>query len=413
MFQKTRDRKSIFFCFSILLMTGMVLLAGCGKQNTGKKNAAKQAAAHYRILVCQGTPTETFDPQALEKGFLDSLSSTLGEENLEVETFRITDPDDSRIKITQLLEQTAEDEPGFSLIFTEDAASLSAAAMSTSQVPIVSAGCLSIPDTLGAKYIDEDKQLTGRNVTGVSSQPPVDAQLSLLIEVTKNLENVGILYTPEDSDAIKQNRILESYLDEAHIPWKEYILPSKAYRKYLADEGDTENMNPLEAGTYGDPQIPLVSGSWKGPKGKKTEKNTDPRTFKTRLPRKASQKKILSYACRECSALFLPTGSLTGQQAEAIGKTATKKGVTTFGGDPVSGAYCLATLYENPYSFGTAAASIAVRILKDGENPAQIPVTTPPGSAYVKLYNKEFAKKFKLDLPKTFFEYSDYLKNQG
>ena len=66
---------------------------------------------------------------------------------------------------------------------------------------------------------------TGMNVTGISSLPDMEAVLSLLIEATPDLSTVGLLYTEGDTNALLQNHLLEAYMDEAGIAWKEYALP--------------------------------------------------------------------------------------------------------------------------------------------------------------------------------------------
>jgi hypothetical protein len=53
----------------------------------------------------------------------------------------------------------------------------------------------------------------------------------MMIEATKDVHAVGLLYSPDDTDAIAQNETLESYLTEAGIPWKEYELQSTAVAK--------------------------------------------------------------------------------------------------------------------------------------------------------------------------------------
>ena len=61
-----------------------------------------------------------------------------------------------------------------------------------------------------------------------------------MIEATKDLQTVGILFSPEDTDAIYQNEIFEAYLDQAGIPWKEYLIPAAnmigVQRQYIADD---------------------------------------------------------------------------------------------------------------------------------------------------------------------------------
>lgn len=88
-------------------------------------------------------------------------------------------------------------------------------------------------------------------MTGISSKPNLEEQLSLLIEATPDLQSVGLLYNPEDTDGIYQNVLLEKYLDQAGIPWKEYALPSDDIDSSISDElTDADRHCPNQADRF-------------------------------------------------------------------------------------------------------------------------------------------------------------------
>jgi putative ABC transport system substrate-binding protein len=62
----------------------------------------------------------------------------------------------------------------------------------TKEVPIVFA---TVADPIKARLINEFKP-TGTNITGVSDQPPIAAQLQLFRELVPNMKKIGFIYNP-------------------------------------------------------------------------------------------------------------------------------------------------------------------------------------------------------------------------
>ena len=114
------------------------------------------------------------------------------------------------------------------LIFTVGEDSLTAAAQTITDLPVVASNVMDFERILHiiTPQGEDWDGTTGRNITGVSNLTSIPQQTSMLIETTKDLRAVGILYCTEDQNAVFQNEMLETYLDEAGIPWKEYAIPS-------------------------------------------------------------------------------------------------------------------------------------------------------------------------------------------
>lgn len=78
--------------------------------------------------------------------------------------------------------------------------SAQALANASSKIPVVLGA---ITDPKGAKLV-KDNQRPGNNVTGVSDQAPLAAQLNLMRKIMPNLKTVGIIYTSSDDSATAQ-----------------------------------------------------------------------------------------------------------------------------------------------------------------------------------------------------------------
>ena len=175
----------------------------------------EEDASVYRIAVCRSYDSPVYD--TIVKGFADALYDTFGEAHIILNDRTIGSDENGEAVVLNMLSDDNE------LVFSVGSSALSAAAAATATTPIVGAGVINYQHTL--HLFSESSswdRLTGRNVTGISAAPYMPGQLSLLIEATPDLRTVGILYSPIDENAIYQNEMLENYLDQAGIPWKEY-----------------------------------------------------------------------------------------------------------------------------------------------------------------------------------------------
>ena len=312
------------------------------------------------------------------------------------------------------------------LIFANGKKSLSSAATATEEIPIVGAAVMDYQNALHLATASDTSwnKKTGTNVTGISSKPNLEEQLSLLIEATPDLKSVGLLYNPEDTDGIYQNVLLEKYLDQAGIPWKEYAIPSDDIEAGLSDQitdttaiapskqiasSVTEGTNNAVASFDGNDLLsgifspssahePTASVTW-------TEALSAANT--TPLAADASLEEIVQYACNECSVLFLPAESQLTSEVETIADIATSCGTRTVGGDATLGEQTLVSMYKDPYGMGYAAGKIVYRILVDGVQPGEIKISNSPAEN-IKLYNASRAESFYMTFPKSFHEIHEY-----
>ena len=252
------------------------------------------------------------------------------------------------------------------LIFTLGENSLMSAHNQTTTIPIVATGVmdyervLNIPrkqpesNTENSKESPEWDGLTGMNITGISSAPIISDVLSLMIEATPDITSVGILFNPNDPDSIYQNHLLEKYLNQAGIQWREY--------EFLA---------------------PDISS--------------------------AKAREIATTACQESSALFIPAESSVNQYQDTIKKVALDYSIPTVGGDEYIGDRTLVSMYNDPFDMGYEAAKIAYDILLNNKKPDSIAIMQCNDTAEQKLYDREISEKLDRHFPKSFSERDEFL----
>ena len=313
------------------------------------------------------------------------------------------------------------------VLFTFGGESLGAAAELTDSIPIVFGDVIDYRNRL--HLLPDTGTITGRNVTGVSGVPPIDRQLSLLIEAAGHTPHaVGILYDPADTEAILQNEIMEHYLNEAKIPWREYELtdavPGLSDADITIDGTDTgavpfpsitaaasgkegANIHPDSIGESGDltginepmsARTAQISALWKH--ASDLTEMTWEETIRT--------------ACEECDALYLCSrnriAANAGQLAQ-IRDIAAEYATITVGGDAAIGADTLVCLYEDPYALGYQCGGIAARLLDDEDAVQDIPVAPCDPQQAVKLYNETLSRTYGMTWPKSFYERTSYLRD--
>ena len=406
-----------------LTLTCALSFASCGSDNSSSyEPLPEEDTRSYDIRVCQDDNSDTAN--AITQGFTDALIDLFGQEHIHLEV-RIPDSENSASDIC-----TSFAADGAQLIFTNGENSLTAASENISDLPIVAANVMDFERVLHiiTPQGEEWDETTGRNITGVSSLTSIPDQTSMLIETTKDLRSVGILYCTEDQDAVFQNELLETYLDEAGIPWKEYAIPSTSQAADISSSGENpanviipsrfsaasgkegantdvvtfgENSQSTGINSPASVRTPQISSNWSD--------DLTPEGL-TPLPEDATTDQIAAYAAAECSVLYISAGSMLTDQIGTIASAATAAGKITVGGDAVLGQSTLVSMYTDPYAQGYAAGKQAYRILVDGNDPGAIAIDDVAADDSVKLYNGDVAATLGLSFPKSFNEIHEYLE---
>ena len=320
-----------------LILSCALSFAACGSDDSSSYDPLpKEDTRTYDIRVCQDDNSDTTN--AITQGFTDALIDLFGQEHIHLDVQTA----DSR-SASEICTAFASD--GAQLIFTVGEDSLTAAAQTITDLPVVASNVMDFERILHiiTPQGEDWDGTTGRNITGVSNLTSIPQQTSMLIETTKDLRAVGILYCTEDQNAVFQNEMLETYLDEAGIPWKEYAIPSTSAAdissggenpanvivpsRFSAASGKEgantdvvtfgENSQSTGINSPASVRTPQISSNWSDDL---TPEGLAP------LPEDASAEQIAAYAAAECSALYISAGSMLTDQIDVITSAATAAG---------------------------------------------------------------------------------------
>ena len=442
-------RKRIFSILMICVVALSFVACSDKKENTTATALAEKSKEEnylYNITACLSDDNTYND--VIYQGFSDALVDYCGKEHVKITKRAVGDEQKANDVVATAIKTNPD------MLFTVGSDTLLAASSKTSTIPIIAAGVVDFRGTLriadsGATKWDK---LIGTNITGVSSKPPIDAQLSVMIEACDRLQNVALLFSPEDTDSIYQNEIFEKYLDEAGIPWKEYCIPATEIAvedekdekqdilppdKFVADSAkagmDNEVMSLGEDVIIGinskmSTRVAKVSKNWKHGKieidsSSDTVENDSSKTDKSDFEVKnldtddcfdiaadVSLEARVNQICRECSAIFIPYQSMLTDQLETICSIANEAQVVTVGGDEEIGAYTLVSAFSDPYDLGYRAGKKAYSVLS-GTDISTIKVSNGSGDNIVKLYNASVAELFSKEFPKSFKEREEFLSS--
>ncbi|MCR5580669.1 MAG: hypothetical protein K6F66_03685 [Pseudobutyrivibrio sp.] len=433
-------KRLLSIALAMALTTSLVACKD-GSKNEPVNDASEESVSdsyQYNITALL-TEDNTYN-QVLLQGFSDCLSDYIGEEHFTITTSAVTEETPADLITSKALGSAPD------MIFTAGKSTLVSASEATDTIPIVATdiidfkGTLHIPSLNGASW---DKT-TGINVTGISSKPSIVDQVSLMIEATDDLQTVGIFFSPEDTDAIYQNEIFEAYLDQAGIPWKEYLIPvsnttidtsehqnstaltPSKFVAFSAKEGMDNDVTPINdkvllgLNSQSSTRTALVSEYWTEGKtlpepevsdedssdSNKQEDEED--TTLSVGDQEISLESQVGLACQECSAIYIPFGSMLTDQMDVIGDMATASKVTVVAGDTEIGQDALVTLFSDPYALGYYAGKKAVRVF-NGEDISTVKIGYGSSDDSVKLYNGTIAEEFGKEFPKSFSEINEFL----
>ena len=437
--------KNRFICLMMATILSLSLISCGSNTKTEPENEKNEESTEdsYQYNISALLSEDNTYNQILLRGFSDALSDYLGDEHFTITTTSVSE-DASSDDITAAAVKSSPD-----MIFTAGKATLTSASEHTETIPIIATGIVDFKGTLRIASLNGKAwdKTTGKNITGVSSKPSIVDQVSLMIEATKDLQTVGILFSPEDTDAIYQNEIFEAYLNQAGIPWKEYLIPATdTALEYNAEDQDSTALTPskfvafsakegmdndvvalgdsaiLGLNSPSSTRVALVSDFWTGGKvlpvassdedetneKEETEEAQDTKETEETEETEPTLEDRIKDACSECSAIYIPFGSMLSDQMATIGDIAKDENVVLVAGDTQIGQYSLVTLFSDPYDLGYSAGKKAVRVF-DGDEVGSIKIGSGDSDDSVKLYNGEIAEKFEMDFPKSFSEFNEFI----
>lgn len=202
---------------------------------------------------------------------------------------------------------------GVDLIFANATPALESAIASTGTIPIVAT---SITDYATALHISDWSGKTGMNVTGTADLAPLDKQAEIVKELVPSAKTVGILYCSAEANSKFQADKITEYFKEMNLEVKEYT---------AADSNDIAS--------------------------------------------------VTTSACSEVDVLYIPTDNTLASNSEVINNIAEPAGVPVITGEENMCKGCgIATLSIDYYSIGYQAGEMAVQILTENTDPAEMEI---------------------------------------
>lgn len=211
-----------------------------------------------------------------------------------------------------------------------------AVAGTTSDIPIV---CTAITD-FAASGLVEDNDAPGGNVTGTSDMNPVADQIELLHQLVPEAKTVGLLYCTAESNSKIQIDLAAEQLDELGMEGVEYTASSSN-------------------------EVQQVVESMVG----------------------------------KVDAIYTPTDNTIASAMTVIASIANENKVPTVCGEVAHvEAGGLASISINYEELGRRAGEIAVRILSEGADPADMPIETMTADECDLVYNQKTADTLDVDV---------------
>lgn len=224
---------------------------------------------------------------------------------------------------------------GDDLIYAIATPAAQAVSAATTEIPIV---ICAVTDPAGSGLVESNDK-PGTNVTGASDLTPVAEQINLIGKLLPDAKKVGVLYCTAESNSEIQAKMAHDACDKAGLTWKDYTVSSSN-------------------------EIQSVVESMIG--------NVD--------------------------VIYAPTDNTIASGFAIVAQTANDNGIPTICGEEgMVSEGGLATYGIDYYKLGYLAGQQAVEILKDGKNPAEMPIVYEQESECTLSVNDETAKTLGID----------------
>ena len=158
----------------------------------------------YNVGICQLVQHPALD--AATQGFIDTLKTELGEENVEVLNENASNSPETCTTIVNNFVNKKVD-----LIMANATPALQAAVNGTETIPVLGTSITEYGVALG---IDDFDGLVGGNVSGTSDLAPLDKQAEMLVDLYPEAEKVALLFCSSEPNSAYQVKEVRKYLVE-------------------------------------------------------------------------------------------------------------------------------------------------------------------------------------------------------
>lgn len=191
------------------LTLAITLLAGCGNdkpttapaENPAQDTTAQKAPKTIAISAIVEHPSL----DDIKKGVIYGLGQHGYQEGKNL-TVNFQSAQGNMATMGQISKQFVADTPDAIVAITTPTAQSLAAA--TQSIPLI---YTAVSDPVAAKLIDNNNQALQANITGLSSQLPLEPQLDLFTQIKPDAKRIGFVYSPGEANsvAIKEQLAIE------------------------------------------------------------------------------------------------------------------------------------------------------------------------------------------------------------
>jgi len=201
-------KKMIALMMAVLMMISLI---ACGSADSGAADSGNADAA-YTIGVCQLVQHVALD--AATQGFVDTVNSALGEENINWDVQNAANDTNTCNTIVNSFVSNNVD-----LIMANATPALQAASVATGSIPILGTSVTEYGVALGIEGFDG---LVGTNVSGTSDLAPLDRQAAMITEWCPDAKTVGLLYCSAEANSQYQVDEVQKLLEAAGLTCTQY-----------------------------------------------------------------------------------------------------------------------------------------------------------------------------------------------
>lgn len=201
---------------AVITVLGL-FLAGSYIKDSKEQEKLNEKAKLPTIGVLQFISHPALDD--IYKGMVDSLAKE-GFKDGETANIVFQNGQADQSKLTSMSQHLINEKSNILVGIATPAAQ--ALANQTQEIPIV-LGAISDPKSAG---LVEDNNHPGGNITGVSDQSPVEAQLELVKEILPSSKKMGILYSSAEDNSAYQAEKITTEAKKSGFDVKSYPVPS-------------------------------------------------------------------------------------------------------------------------------------------------------------------------------------------
>ena len=222
------------------------------------------------------------------------------------------------------------------LIMANATPALQAAQAGTDTIPVL--GTSVTEDGVALEISDFDGTV-GTNISGTSDLAPLDEQANMVKELFPDAKNVGLLYCSAEANSQYQVDTVKAHLEELGYTCEYYA---------FSDSNDLSS--------------------------------------------------VVTKAASENDVIYVPTDNAAASNTEIINNICMPAGVPIIAGEEGICAGCgVATLSISYYDLGVATGKMAVKILAEGANVAEMPIEYAPN--FTKKYNEAICSELGITIP--------------